>query len=188
MDANKLDMTLYSMKMHSSVQYKNMAMAVKKTSYALYERLNSFARQDERQAEELYKDALAMDNLHLQRTQLYPLTFIDDLDTDPYDVTIDVVERALGHEEYVGKIFKQIEREGFHRIAFMRAGMLRRILKYLKEGTLAAWIGPAEFECSNCGYLRKETAQGVIIHAPETCPVCNAKQSGFVRYHEIGGL
>ena len=188
MDADKLDMTLYSMKMHSATQYKNMAMAVKKTSYALYERLNSFARQDERQAEQLYKDALETNNLYLQRTQLYPLTFIDDLDTDPYDVTVDVVERALGHEEYVAKIFKQIEREGFYRIARYRVGMLTRILKYMKEGTLASWVGPAEFECSNCGYLKKETAQGVIIHAPETCPMCQAKQAAFVRYHEIGGI
>lgn len=188
MDADKLDMTLYSMKMHSSTQYKNMAMAVKKTSYALYERLNSFARQDERQAEQLYKDALESEGLALQQTKLYPLTFIDDLDTDPYDVTVDVVERAIGHEEYVGKIFAQIERTGYQRIAFDRAAMLIRILSYLQADTLAARIGPASWECSGCGFLHQATDRGVAVYAPETCPVCYGKQSGFVRYHEIGGL
>lgn len=178
----------YLMKLHTASQYENCAFIVKSYSYALYNLLNNHAKEDRKQAEMIYQDAVnskehegmkAFDNV------LLPLIYIDESKDDMEAISIDILEAFIWIEKQVYQQFIAHESFGYADISKFRIDVLEEALNCIEKKTIFSSHHHKQWwKCSTCGaiYVEDEAYSSVS----EECHICGSSQGAFVKHFQIG--
>lgn len=178
----------YLMKLHSAAQYENVAFMVKPYSAALYNILNSHAREDRKHAEMIYEDTVKTsedEGLKAFNNVMMPLILVDDSKDDVEDIAKDSLNAFIWMEKEVYQQFIVHESFGFAEISQFRIEVLEEALKCVENGTIFGSHHMSQWwKCATCGaiYIEKEPHSASATE----CHICGAGQGSFVKHFGIG--
>ncbi len=180
--------TAYILKLHTAAQYENCAFTVKQYSAELYNLLNTHAKEDRKQAEMLFQDAISSkeeEGLKAFNNVLMPLAYIDEAKEDQEAIALDVLDAFIWIEQQVYKQLTVHEKHGYAEISNFRITVLEEAKQSVESGTIfSSYHKNQWWKCANCGavYIEEEAHST----SAEECHICGASQGSFVKHHQIG--
>ena len=179
------NITLYVATLHNANHYAVLSQAAAAFSAAISQRLAGMAAQNAKLAEILFAEALNGDEA-IEPISLY--AFDINFEREPQDYIVSILDAVIEAEDYLEGIFKHYGMKGFENIAFFRVNDFRSYKKAIEDGSLFGDVGKrVDFVCTSCGYTHSDTTHEQHKYMPETCPLCDAEQSAFIRRPFAGG-
>lgn len=180
--------TAYILKLHTATQYENCAFIVKQYSAALYNLLNAHAKEDRKQAEMLFQDAVSSkeeEGLKAFNNVLMPLAYIDEAKEDQEAIVLDVLDAFIWIEKQVYDQMTAHGKHGYAEVSNFRITVLEEAKQCVENGTIfSSHHANQWWRCSTCGAIYIES--DAFSTVSEECHICGAGQGSFIKHNFVG--
>lgn len=179
---------IYILKLHTAAQYENYAFVIKQYSAALYNILNSHAKEDRKQAEMLFQEIVSSkddEGMKAFNNILMPLAYIDEEKDDQELIALDILSAFIWIEEQVYMQMTAHGKHGYAEIAQYRISVLEEAKRCVENETIFSSHHIQQWwKCTSCGAIYIEPDSHSTVS--EECHICGASQGSFVKHFGIG--